>query len=108
MAILAAAVIPPVAIGLGVVATVCGVVSGIVLVIRKKNIIKTKRHYDILTITDKTISDISQVVSTAIDDNNITDDELQTVTDIYNLYRENLTLLRNNSIKKERNVNLNK
>jgi UDP-N-acetylmuramyl pentapeptide phosphotransferase/UDP-N-acetylglucosamine-1-phosphate transferase len=45
--VLSAAIITPVAIGLGVLVTVCGVVSIIVKVVHKKNTIKLKRHYAI-------------------------------------------------------------
>jgi hypothetical protein len=104
--VLSAAIITPVAIGLGVLVTVCGVVSIIVKVVRKKNTIKLKRHYAILSLTDKTISKISQYISTFLDDDNITDDELQNITDAFNSYREDLTLLRNNSMKEEEEVHL--
>ena len=42
--VLSAAIITPVAIGLGVLVTVCGVVSIIMKVIHNKNTIKLKRH----------------------------------------------------------------
>lgn len=98
----------PVGIALGVVSGVCGIADMIVKTIKKKNAVKTQKWHDMCDLIADTHSKINVLVSDALDDVKISDNEFSDIIGVYDTYRAKLTALRNEYLPLENQIKLKK
>ena len=78
----------PVMLPLEIVAIVCGCMGACVKLLRRKLMAKTQKHYEIKTLGESKLNSIKSLISTALNDGQISDQEFKMVLDEQNKYNE--------------------
>ena len=99
---------PPAGIAMGIISGLCGIANIIVKTFYKKNKIKTRKWRDICKLIDDTHSQLNRLMSGALEDDRISDNEFNDFNNIFDTYRERLTILRNEYLTLEKSVEVNK
>ena len=78
----------PIMLPLEIVAIVCGCMGVCVKFLRRKLMSKTQKHYEIKTLGESKLNSIKSLISAALNDGQISDQEFKTVLDEQNKYNE--------------------
>ena len=73
---------------LEIVAIVCGYMGICVKLLRRKLMTKTQKHYEMKTLGESKLNSIKSLISTALNDGQISDQEFKRVLDEQNKYNE--------------------
>ena len=78
----------PVMLPLEIVAIVCGCMGVCVKFLRRKLMSKTQKHYEIKTPGESKLNSIKRLISTALNDGQISEQEFKIVLDELNKYKD--------------------
>ena len=78
----------PVILPLEIVAIVCGCMGVCVKLLRRKLMSKTQKHYEIKTLGESKLNSIKSLISTALNDGQISEQEFKIVLDKLNKYND--------------------
>ena len=90
----------PIVIGLEATALVCGLLGVSSKFISRRLTIKAKKHDEIRVLADSKLNTISDLISTALTDGKISDDEFRLILNEIEKYKQMKTEIRSNSHKK--------